>query len=332
LLLPARIRDPAYALYAFCRLSDDAIDVEGGRAAVLARLRDRLDRAYDGRPLPLAVDRALADTVERFEIPKALPAALLEGLEWDAQGRRYASLSELTDYSARVAGSVGAMMALLMGVRTPDMLARACDLGVAMQLTNIARDVGEDARNGRIYLPLDWLAREGIDPDRWLAAPRCVAPVRRIVQDLLAAADALYARADTAISRLPFDCRPGIAAARTLYAEVGREVERRGLDSVSSRAVVPNARKVALLAGALPPTFLPRGQANGPALPETAFLVAAVTMREPAPRLGPPWWNLHAQAIGAIEIFDSLERRDRKPRETAISTRLAVQRNAERVY
>ena len=85
--------------------------------------------------------------------------------------RRYETLQDLDAYAARVAGSVGAMMTLVMGQRAPEIVARACDLGVAMQLTNIARDVGEDARAGRLYLPLQWLREAGIDPDAWLAKP-----------------------------------------------------------------------------------------------------------------------------------------------------------------
>jgi phytoene synthase len=152
-LLPPDVREAAYALYAFCRLSDDAVDVEGGRGESVARLRQRLDSVFAGRPEPEPVDRALTDAVIEFGIPRAAMDALLEGLEWDAAGRRYETLSDVYAYAVRVAGSVGAMMAALMGARTPDLVARACDLGVAMQLTNIARDVGEDARAGRLYLP-----------------------------------------------------------------------------------------------------------------------------------------------------------------------------------
>src|SRR4051812_38059443 len=134
LLLPRRVGDPAAALYAFCRLADDAIDLGGGRTArleALARLRERLDRAYAGRPLPLPADRAFAVVVARHGIPRALPEALLEGLAWDAEGRRYETLAEVEAYAARVAGSVGAMMALLMEARGVEALARAADLGTA---------------------------------------------------------------------------------------------------------------------------------------------------------------------------------------------------------
>ena len=109
------MRDPASALYAFCRLADDAVDLHGGKLGALAHLRERLDRAYDGRPLSAPADRGFADVVARFAIPRALPEALLEGFAWDADGRRYEDVSALTAYAVRVAGSVGAMMAMLMG-------------------------------------------------------------------------------------------------------------------------------------------------------------------------------------------------------------------------
>ena len=121
--------------------------------------------------MPMAADRALASVIARYAIPRAVPQALLEGFAWDREGRRYETLADLTAYAARVAGTVGAMMALLMDERRPEVLARACDLGVAMQFSNIARDVGEDARAGRLYLPQEWLREAGLDPEAWLAAP-----------------------------------------------------------------------------------------------------------------------------------------------------------------
>ena len=226
LVLPRKVADPAIALYAFCRLADDAVDLGGNRGAAVERLRERLDRAYRGHPVNFPADRAFADVVARFSIPRELPEALLEGLAWDTEGRRYETLSELYAYAARVAGAVGAMMTLVMGQRAPEIVARACDLGVAMQLTNIARDVGEDARAGRLYLPLSWLRDAGVEPEAWLAKPAFGSEIAVIVQRLLDAADALYGRATFGIEHLPRTCRPGIYAARALYAEIGRELER----------------------------------------------------------------------------------------------------------
>jgi phytoene synthase len=284
LLLPPEVREAAYALYAFCRLSDDAVDVGGGQADAVTRLRRRLDGVFAGHPSSEPVDRALTDAVIEFGIPRATMDALLEGLEWDAAGRRYETLSEVYAYGARVAGSVGAMMAALMGARSPDLVARACDLGVAMQLTNIARDVGEDARAGRLYLPRAWLREAGVDPDAWLADPVFDPRIGQVVARLLAAADALYVRSDAGIANLDPGFRPAIFAARSLYAEIGHRLAERGLDSVSRRTTVSFARKGHLLARAVVRAMgSARPSPAGPPLEETRFLVEAVALTTPRP-------------------------------------------------
>ncbi len=277
LLLPARVRAPATALYAFCRLADDEIDLGSDPTQAVLGLHHRLDALYAGRPQAIAADRALASVVHHHAIPRALLDALLEGFLWDAIGRRYETLEEVQDYGARVAGTVGAMMALVMGVRDEVSLARACDLGVAMQLTNIARDVGEDARNGRLYLPRTWMREAGMDPDAWLQAPHFDAAIAGIVQRLLDAADALYRKAEHGIAGLPRDCRPAIHAARLVYAEIGRQLERNGLDSINRRAVVSGQRKLALIARAATAAVVAPASANAalPVLPAVQFLVDA---------------------------------------------------------
>ena len=253
-VLPDRVRGPATALYAFCRLADDTIDEHsaehGGPAGAMAHLHDRLRRLCAGRPVAVDADRALAVVVRRFRIPRALLLALLDGFQWDMDERRYETLADLHGYAARVAGTVGAMMALIMGARGPQALARACELGVAMQLTNIARDVGEDARLGRLYLPREWMREAGLDPDAWLRAPGFSPALGSVVARLLRHADELYHRAELGLADLPRDCRAAIQAARLVYAEIGREVERAGCDSVSQRAVVSTHRKLAMVARA----------------------------------------------------------------------------------
>ncbi len=277
LLLPSRVREPASALYAFCRLADDAIDLGDNPLSAMRELQERLDGIYAGRPQAITADRALASVVHRFAIPRALLDALLDGFVWDTSGRRYETLADVQAYGARVAGTVGAMMALVMGARDRAALARACELGVAMQLTNIARDVGEDARNGRLYLPRAWLREAGIAPDAWLAAPRFDAALGRVIQRLLDAADELYRRSEIGIVALPRDCRPAIGAARLVYAEIGRQLEQMGLDSVSQRAVVSRQRKLALIARATAAAFAPSGgkRASPPALPAVQYLIDA---------------------------------------------------------
>ncbi len=288
-LLPARVRDPALALYAFCRLADDEVDLKADKAGSVLHLRDRLDLVYAGRPRNAAPDRAFAAVVEEFDMPRALPDALLEGLAWDAEGRRYQTLSGVFDYSARVASSVGAMMCVLMGVRDPDALARACDLGVAMQLTNIARDVGEDALEGRLYLPLDWLAEAGIDPDAFLADPKPRKAIRLLTKRLVMEANRLYYRSEAGIPALPLACRPGIWAARLIYAGIGRQLTQMDYDSISARARTSKVQKIGWLARSAAHSgaslVMPRSAVLfARPLPEVAFLVDSAAHRRPQSR------------------------------------------------
>jgi phytoene synthase len=313
-LLPRSVRSPAVALYAFCREADDVIDGASGVGGGLDWLRERLDLAYAGRPLALPADRAFARVVARFAIPRQLPDALLEGFAWDAAGRRYADLPGLRAYAVRVAGTVGAMMAVLMGVRDPDRLAAAIHLGVAMQLSNIARDVGEDAANGRLYLPLDWLIEAGIEPDRFLAAPTQSVALAAVVDRLLEAADQHYREARAGITRLPLGCRMGIGAASLLYAEIGREVGRRRERFLSERAVVSGGRKMRVLAAGLGRMMLATRPMSGACVPEGVFLLEAVVQassRPEAARASVPWWAVAERMRWTIDLFERLEHRQR---------------------
>lgn len=281
-LLPRKVRDPALALYAFCRLADDAVDLHDDKADAVLRLHERLDLAYRGIPRDAPADRAFAAMVEEFEMPRELPEALLEGLAWDAMERRYATLSDLRAYSARVASAVGAMMCVLMRVRNADALARACDLGVAMQLTNITRDVGEDAREGRLYLPTDWMTDEGLDVDTFLRTPDMSAPLRRVIARLLREADALYIRSESGVAALPLSARPGIFAARYIYAGISGQLRRLEMDAISHRACTSQTQKVGWLILSMARTagtvVMPRSaMIHARSLPETAFLVNAAS-------------------------------------------------------
>jgi phytoene synthase len=310
LLLPKHVHQPATALYAFCRLADDAIDESQGKAAALIRLRRRLDLAYAGMPEANPADRAFAAIVAEHRIPRTLPEALLEGFEWDAQNRRYADLDELQDYAARVAGTVGAMMTVLMGVRDAGALARACDLGIAMQLTNIARDVGEDAREGRLYLPLNWLREEGVDPDAWLENPVYRPAIGRVTKRLVEAAEALYARSVPGVAHLPAACRPGIRAAGLIYAEIGRTLARSGYNSVNRRAYVPTSQKLLLLARSVPALALSASRHAAPALPAARYLVDAACCPSSRPaRLG-VMESLDERVHWVFDLFERLQQQE----------------------
>jgi len=305
LLLPAAIRAPATALYAFCRLADDAIDLDVTSPAVaIERLRERLAAIYDGSPLQFPADRAFAAMIARFDIPRAMPEALIDGFAWDVAGRQYETLADLNAYGARVAGSVGAMMALVMDRRAPETVSRACELGMAMQLSNIARDVGEDARAGRLYLPRQWMREAGLDPNSWLARPAFSPALGVVLRRVLEAADRLYARSAAGIDELPVLCRPGIRAARFLYAEIGDTVAANGFDSVSQRAVVPSSRKLQVLMRSLIARESARDSIPSDVHDAARFLVESVS-DSPAqeyPRGSIAW---------VVDLFGRLERQDR---------------------
>lgn len=309
-LLPAKVRDPALALYAFCRVADDEVDEGDAKVCAVLSLRDRLDLLYEGRPRNTPTDRAFAAVVEEFDMPRTLPEALLEGLAWDAEGRQYRTLSELFDYCARVASAVGAMMAVLMRVRDADALARACDLGLAMQLTNIARDVGEDARARRLYLPLEWMDEARIGVDAFFAEPLPSEPVRNMVRRLLREAERYYHRSEAGVAALPVSCRPGIFAARHIYAGIGGAIRRNGYDTISWRSRTTRGQKIGWLglstlrAGVS--SMMPQSAVlHAAPTPETAFLVNAAARTAPRG----DWGTGRSGAL--LELFAQLESQDR---------------------
>ena len=285
LLLPGEVRQGAWALYAFCRRADDAVDEEVSRSEALGRvdgLRRRLESVYqfgaDAQKHP--IDRAFAQVTERYRIPRALPEALLAGMEMDARGVEYATEGDLLVYCFRVAATVGLMMTRIMGCAAEVAWLRAADLGVAMQLTNIARDVGEDARRGRVYLPAELLDEVGLDRRALLGAAQASPPIREAVRRLLARADAHYRSADLGIPLLPRSCRLAIASSRLIYARIGDAIAQNGHDSVTRRAHVSLLGKLGLVAratGALFSTVTARQlESVGPADRALAPLLAEV--------------------------------------------------------
>jgi phytoene synthase len=260
LLLPARVRPAAWALYAFCRRADDAVDAPDSNGAPAASglvrveaLRARLDAVYrgDGQVQYNAIDRAFAAVVEAHRLPRALPEALLAGMEMDARGAAYDTDDDLLLYCFRVAATVGLMMTRVMAGECARVTwLRACDLGVAMQLTNIARDVGEDARRGRVYLPRALCDEVGLDPRTLAGATQATPPVREAVRRLLARAELHYSAADLGVPLLPRDCRLAIAASRLIYSRIGRVIEANRHDSITRRAHVSLPQKLLLVARA----------------------------------------------------------------------------------
>ncbi len=187
---------------------------------------------------------ALGRVAQKHAIPARHPFELLRGFEMDVDGRAYQTLNDTLDYCYHVAGVVGVMMAMIMGVRDRPTLDRASDLGIAFQLTNIARDVIEDAKVGRVYLPREWLAEANV-PVHALAEPVHRRAVFEIARRLLREADAYYRSALYGMRELPFGAAIGIGAARRVYRDIGRVVVSRGARAWDKRAAAGKSRKIA---------------------------------------------------------------------------------------
>lgn len=248
LFLPPEKRRGAFALYAFCRLADDMVDESmrpGASADTRARLASyarSLDAVYHGRPGD-AVFRELAWTAERFSLPRAPLDELLEGVARDLDDCRYPSWRELEAYCEGVASSVGEMCTYVFGIHgTPDTLRSAVTyartLGTAMQLTNILRDVGEDARRGRCYLPEGDLAAHGLTPAQVLdgTALRRRSAWTAMMRSQVDRARDLYRSALPGIALLQRDAQRCASACAVGYAGILDVIETNHFDSFTRRA------------------------------------------------------------------------------------------------
>lgn len=260
LFAPA-VREGAVMLYAWCRHCDDVVDGQalghgqrsGERSdgvAALAQLRAATRLACAGMPGDDPVFAGLAEVVRRHRIAPVYFEHHLDGFAMDVADQRYVTLEDTLAYCWRVAGVVGVMMAQIMGRSDAATLDRACDLGMAFQLTNIARDVVEDAAIGRIYLPAEWLAAEGLPADATLAEPRHRAALARVAQRLVQAAEPYYDSALGGLAALPLRSAWSIATARSVYRAIGRKVQARGPAAWDTRARTNRAEKMVWVAAA----------------------------------------------------------------------------------
>ncbi len=244
-------------IYAWCRFTDDLVDEASASGDRLHRVLDawtsicRAARAgvETGVPLADAVMREMA----RRDVPFALAREIVEGVRMDVEPRAYRTWDDLGLYTHRVASVVGEWMTRSFGVRDDWTLRRARSLGHAMQLTNIVRDVGEDLRRGRIYLPRDRMAAHGVEPasleDRTSRAADGRGPgpaYADLMEEVMAVADAAYADAYEAMPRLPASCQRAVAVAAEVYRGIHGAVRRNGYDNLNRRARTSLPRKVAL--------------------------------------------------------------------------------------
>ncbi len=239
-------RDDAAILYAFCRAVDDAADESPDRETALARLAE-LERGLRGAgegEAPASA-RHVRELMLRRQMPIDAAFELLEGAQSDLDAVRIADDAALLRYAYLVAGTVGAMMCSLLGALEPRARAHAVDLGIAMQLTNICRDVREDAAMGRVYLPATRLVAAGTTPAAVLAGRAPPAAISQVVGDVLDLADRHYASADVGLRDLPGRSRLAVLVASRVYRAIGVRLRARGCDPMAGRVVVPPWSKAA---------------------------------------------------------------------------------------
>jgi len=250
-VLPAEKRRALYALYAFCRVVDDCVDEEGGEGeAGLSRWLAEAHRAYAGTP-ETEIGRELGEAVARFPIPRASFEDVVAGCRMDLTPRRYPTFADLRVYCERVASAVGLASIEIFGYEDPRTREYAVELGLALQLTNILRDIAPDAARGRLYLPLEDLAACGVSEADVLGAGRPGSPRPAGLDRLLAfEADRARSHYAAAAAALPRRDRRSMLPAEimgAIYRDVLEEWARRGHPVGGPRVRAGAARKIALL-------------------------------------------------------------------------------------
>jgi len=248
-LLPATKRGDVERLYAWCRWCDDGVDAAATPREALEfveRATGDVGRIAAGTS-PVAPESLwLAELVDRHDLPIAAAAALLEGMRSDLTPAAGFHEADLWRYCFRVAGAVGVLMCPILGLEDRRHLPHAAALGMGMQLTNIARDVAEDWRRSRCYLPIEWT--DGLRPG---GGPPDPGRVRRGVRTILEAADGYYAAGESGIAALAADSRLAVRAAARIYHGIGTRIRRRGCEVLAGRARVSTLEKLGLFARAM---------------------------------------------------------------------------------
>jgi 15-cis-phytoene synthase len=255
-LFDSETRDAAFFLYGWCRYCDDQVDqagMEESREQLEQRLRTLAEAtrsAFSGAAPEQTVFIAMQYIVRRYSIPAHYALELIEGMAMDARATRYHTFNDLLLYCYRVAGTVGLMMSHVMGLRDEQALKHAADLGMAMQLTNIARDITEDAEMGRIYLPIQWIEEAGMVPEE-ISAPKNRQKLALVTRRLLREAERYYVSGDAGLWHLSFRSACAVAAARHVYAAIGSLLLLKGSSAWDQRTYVTGPQKMSAILGGM---------------------------------------------------------------------------------
>lgn len=260
-LLAADAGDDAAILYAFCRRVDDLADEHADLQALDALRAEILGESPAGPEASTFLSLAA-----RRRVPVGAAVALIDGARSDLGRVRIADDAALLRYAYAVAGTVGQMMAPLLGARGTASEAPAVQLGVAMQLTNIARDVLEDAHNGRVYLPCSRLIAAGVDPEALVHGSADRAAVAGVVREVLDLAEGWYRSAEAGMQYLPVRSRLAVLVAARTYRAIGRKLLRNGGDALAGRTVLSTGDRMKAAVSALFSWPWPQRAAPDPAL------------------------------------------------------------------
>ena len=262
-LLPAAKRRAVYAAYAACRIPDDIVDEPdgaAGRAAVRSRLEawaEEIDATYSGRP-SLPATRALAEVLQRFPIPKEAFLGLVDGCRMDLETTRYATFAALEGYCELVAVTISEISLAIFGVVGEGARERGRDLAMALQLTNICRDVGEDARRGRLYIPEDEIDRFGLDAAAILEGRLDPAAYHRLMSFQCERARRYFQRANPLPGLLRRDSRSAVRVMGGVYRRVLDRVAADPVTAWGRRVELPRWQRIAaVVAGLTGQPFVP---------------------------------------------------------------------------
>ena len=242
-LLPGEVRDNVAVTYAVCRLIDDTVDDAPSPAEAKVALQ-HIQNEWNGQSSPRPLLRLFRDICDEHDIPEGAVSELMLGVGGDLGTIRFESDRELLRYSYRVAGTVGIIMARLIGVTDANAIPHAIDLGVGMQITNICRDVLEDAKRNRVYIPESRLKAQKVSQDDLLDGSVSKAALGRVISDLLLLADQYYESGRQGMPYIPAIPRTAISTAAQMYQAIGSEIERRHYNVMAGRTIVGPASKL----------------------------------------------------------------------------------------
>lgn len=245
-LLPKERRKAAFSVYAICRISDDTVDNPAESLASLESIEKKIKAAYSNAPLEDGILVAFKQTITKYRIPKQYFDELIDGMYMDVEKNRYKNFDELYTYCYKVAGIIGLIMLYILGYNNPEAKTYAVKLGIAMQLTNILRDIKEDYQRGRIYVPQDEMKQFGVSEET-IAEGKISDQFIHLLKFQIKRADSYYSNARQGLKLINnAPSRLVVCMMAYMYEAILRKIEENSFDVFSKRAYVSNLKKIGI--------------------------------------------------------------------------------------